>query len=161
MRQEIKNTDHNQTIKFFSDTTLKVRGFRPLITEKDAGRLKTVLKMNILSQEKVEQLILYFLADKNYKNLGPSLATLLSSTILNSLRDRTINRSQFYKELEAYSQRYLNIKSKQTNANNTEEKKPESMANLIQQVIEKMKIQTSNLPRAPVVRVRQGSLFTK
>lgn len=112
MKQETKKTmsvsTHKQLVTFFSDTALKARGFRPSISPSDAKRLQYVVQENILSQTQIEQLMLFFLADRNYKNLGPSIATMLSSTILNSLRNRVLNSEKFYQELEVYRARYIN-----------------------------------------------------
>jgi hypothetical protein len=98
---------HHQLVEFFSDTALRARGFRPKITPADAMRLKQVLKEDILDQSHWEQVILFFLADRNYKKLSPSIATMLSSTILNGLRNQALNGEQFYKELEMYRYRYV------------------------------------------------------
>lgn len=92
-------------IDFFSDTALKTRGFRPQITNADIGRLKAVSKAKILTLSKIEQLMLYFLADPSYRNLGPSIATMLSATVLNSLHNKLLNRAQFHKELDGYVMR--------------------------------------------------------
>jgi len=102
-----EKTTHRKLIEFFSNTTLKTRGFRPRISPKDAKQLKNILDANIMQQTQIEKMILYFLADKSYKNLGPSIATIMSSTVLNSLINKMRNREQFYKELDEYVTRYF------------------------------------------------------
>ncbi len=101
-------SEHRQLIEFFSDTALKARGFRPKISPKDARQLKNILETKIMKQTDFEKVILYFLADRSYKNLGPSIATIMSSTVLNSLINKMKNRVQFYKELEGYATQYFN-----------------------------------------------------
>lgn len=98
---------HKQLVEFFSDTALRARGFRPKISPADAMRLKQILSEDILTHSQLEQIMLYFLADRRFKNLGPSIATMFSSTILNALRNHAINGEQFYKELEQYRERYI------------------------------------------------------
>ena len=104
---EIEKTVHRQLIEYWHDTTVKTRGFKPRISPKDAKQLKNVLDLKIFGQIELEKIMLYFLADPSYKNLGPSIATLLSSTVLNSLINKTKNRTQFYKELNGYADQYF------------------------------------------------------
>ena len=143
---------HRQLTVFFSDTALATRGFRPVITAKDAQQLKRAIDLNIFSKTKFEQIILYFLADKSYKNLGPSIATMLSSTVLNSLQNKAINRVQFYKEIDEYVVRYLKTKKTEQTEGGAK------IADLIKQLKEKLQIKT-NSPRAPVKAPGEG-LFT-
>jgi hypothetical protein len=103
---------HRQLIDFFSDVTLRARGFRPAIAPRDAGQLKRALNLEILTHSQWEQIMLYFLADRSFKNLSPSIATMLSSTVINGLRNKMLNREQFYKELDMYQYRHV----KQENA---------------------------------------------
>lgn len=100
-------SDHRELIEFFHDMTLKARGFKPRIGPKDAKQLKNILELGILDREEIEKLMLYFLADKGYRNLGPSLATMFSSTVLNSLVNKLKNRNEFYKELEGHASKHL------------------------------------------------------
>jgi hypothetical protein len=102
-----EKSEHRQLIEYFSDMTVKTRGFRPRISPKDARQLKNVLEFEILDQTQLEKIMLYFLADRSYANLGPSIATIMSSTVLNSLINKMKNRAQFYKELEEYATRYF------------------------------------------------------
>lgn len=98
---------HRRLIDFFSDVSLNARGFRPAISPRDAAQLKRALNLEILDHSHWEQVMLYFLADRSFKNLSPSIATMLSSTVINGLRNKMLNREQFYKELETYSARHL------------------------------------------------------
>lgn len=109
MSNEIKKPKsvHKQLVEFFSDTCLATRGFRPKFSVADMGRLKKVLEENIIDQTHFEQIILFYLADKSFKNLSPSLATMLSANVLNGLRNKALNREQFYKEIELYATRYI------------------------------------------------------
>lgn len=98
---------HRQLVEYWHDTTVKTRGFKPRISPKDAKQLKNVLELGILDQTELEKVMLYFLADPSYRNHGPSIATLMSSTVLNSLINKMKNRVQFYKELEGYASQYF------------------------------------------------------
>lgn len=106
-----RKTVHGKLVDFFSDTCLATRGFRPKFSVADMGRLKRALSEDIFDQSHWEQVILYFLADRNFKNLSPSLATMLSATILNGLRNAALNREKFYKEIDEYTQRYITMPS--------------------------------------------------
>lgn len=150
---------HKQLVTFFSDTALKTRGFRPHIAPKDAQQLQRVMKLGIFDQSRMEQIMLYFLADKNYKNLGPSLATMFSGTILNSLRNAALNREKFYKELDGYAMRYLVRGAPTTKrvAYDPEDNPgtgPVSMADLLAKLATQMTLNKSAAPRAPVVAER-------
>lgn len=150
MKLEKKQSVHNQLITFFSDTALATRGFRPQITAKDAQQLKRAINLNIFSQIRFEQIILYFLADKSFRNLGPSIATMLSSTVLNSLRNKALNRNEFYKEVFLYSSRYI---SRTTFVNEPGFKGlPDMLANLSAQ----LSYSKANAPRAPVEKRAVG-----
>lgn len=98
---------HHQLVNYFSDMALATRGFRPKITVVDTANLKKTLTLKYMDQTRMEQIMLYFLADPSYRNLGPSIATLLSATVVNSLRNKMLNRAQFFKELNSYADRYL------------------------------------------------------
>lgn len=150
--ETIKKSVHNQLLTFFSDTALATRGFRPTITAKDAQQLKRVMALNIFNQSRMEQLMLYYLADRNYKNLAPSMATMFSGTILNSLRNAVLNREKFYKELEGYASRYIKL-GKQEPRCEIESARPTSMAYLIEQLANKMSLNKSAQPRAPMRKV--------
>lgn len=104
---------HRQLVDFFSDMAQQTRGFRPKITVVDTANLKKVTELPNFSQVRMEQIMLYFLADRSYRNLGPSIATMLSATVINSLKNKLLNRAQFYKELEQHADRYLKRERKQ------------------------------------------------
>lgn len=143
MEKEI--SAHRQLVDFFSDTALATRGFRPQITAKDTQNLKRVLSLGILDQSQLEQIFLYFLADRSYRNAGPSIATILSATFLNSLRNKTINRAQFYKELDGYAAQYIKRAPKKYTDG------PVAIGDLIGQLAAKLSLNKANPPRAPVV----------
>lgn len=163
--KKIQPKPHKQLVTFFSDTALATRGFRPTITAKDAQQLKRVMDLGILDQSRMEQLMLYFLADRNYKNLGPSLATIFSGTILNSLRNAALNREKFYKELDGYAMRYLVRKAPSEKRTSTDPEEPRgavSMADLLQKLASQMTLNKSAAPRAPVPvqRSKAKTLFS-
>lgn len=102
-----KKSEHRILMEYWSETATSARGFRPIISGKDAKQLKNIIEMRILSTEQMQKLMLYFLADRNYANLGPSIATMFSSTVLNSLINKMNNRDKFYKELEMYAKKFI------------------------------------------------------
>ena len=97
-----EKSKHRQLVEYFYEVSKSARGFKPIVTAKDAGQLKRILELEILSVNEIEMLMLYFLADVSYRNLGPSIATMMSSTVLNSLINKLRNRAKFYRELEGY-----------------------------------------------------------
>lgn len=107
IKEKKELSTHRQLVIFFSDMALATRGFRPKITEKDASNLKKTLDIKYIDQTRLEQIMLYFLADRSFRNLGPSIATMLSATVINALRNKLVNRHQFYKELDQYADRYM------------------------------------------------------
>lgn len=144
---------HRQIIDFFSDTALATRGFRPKISPADARRLKDVLNEDILTHAQLEQIILFFLADRRFRNLGPSIATILSSTVLNGLRNQVINGEQFYKELESYRERYL---TKRKVDKQTEKRGPVLLADRLKELSERMASLKTKLKSAPAKKSRAG-----
>jgi hypothetical protein len=111
-KKEIKKTDnyHKQFIDFWHEIVQKTRGIKPIITAKDAQNLKRIISMDILSQSQMEQLAVYFLAHYSFKKFSPSIATFLSSGILNGLLDRAKNDENFWKELDELTTRYIKQK---------------------------------------------------
>lgn len=104
----VKNkTPHRQFIEYFSEMTMRTRHFKPKITGKDAMQLKRVLDGDQIDESKLEQLALYFLGSWRFKNMSPSIATMLSATVLNALLNYMQNREDFYKELDALVSQYM------------------------------------------------------
>jgi DNA-binding transcriptional ArsR family regulator len=101
-----KPSAHTQFIDFFFDSCRKVRKVKPIITGKDGKNLKRVLDLNIVSEQELEQIALYFLSDRYYRKFAPSISTFLSSGIINGLVDSLKNRETFWKELEGYLEKY-------------------------------------------------------
>jgi len=99
---------HTLFIKFFHDTSIKTRGVKPIITGKDGKNLKRVLEMKLLTEVEMEQLALYFLANRYYKKFPPSISTFLSAGILNGLINDLKNKEDFWKEISGYSYSYFN-----------------------------------------------------
>ena len=95
---------HTLFIRFFDEQCRKVRGVKPIITGKDGRNLKRVLELNIVSEQELEQIALYFLSDRYYKKFAPSISTFLSAGILNGLVDSIKNRPTFWKEMDGYMQ---------------------------------------------------------
>lgn len=102
---------HTQFITFFFENCKKTRGVKPVITAKDGMNLKRILSFNIVSEQELEQIALYYLSDRYYKKFAPSISTFLSAGILNGLVDSLKNRPTFWKEMDDYM---VNIAQRQT-----------------------------------------------
>jgi len=109
--------EHNQFIQFWHETTQRTRGIKPIITGKDARNLKRVLDMEILSQNQLEQLAIYFLAHPSFRKFSPSIATFLSAGIINGLMNRAQNDSEFWREIDIFAARYIREPVKKIESN--------------------------------------------
>jgi len=109
--------EHNQFIQFWHETTQRTRGIKPIITGKDARNLKRVLDMEILSQNQLEQLAIYFLAHPSFRKFSPSIATFLSAGIINGLMNRAKNDPEFWHEIDIFATRYIREPVKKTEPN--------------------------------------------
>lgn len=98
---------HQQFIDFFYDTCQKTRGLKPKITGADGMNLKRILETGLIRQIELQQLALYFLANRYFKKFSPSVSTFLSSGIINGLMNDARNREDFWKELDGYTQLFL------------------------------------------------------
>jgi hypothetical protein len=152
-KQEKEKTIHRQLVEFWSNTALKTHGIRPTISGKDAKNLQVILKAGFISQTNMEQIMLYFLASPSYRNVSPTISSMLHPTFLNSLRSKAVNRAQFHKELDQYVDRYLRNEPQEVRQqyyadNDDEAKAPVSFADLIEKL--KSKLTASNQPRAPM-----------
>jgi hypothetical protein len=94
---------HARFIEYFYNTAQKARGIKLIINGKDGKNLKRVLELNILTENELQQLALYFLASPYYKKFSPSIATFLSAGILNGLINDLRNKEDFWKELNNFS----------------------------------------------------------
>lgn len=105
---EIKKADstHHKLVQFFHVICQRTRGVKPLWSAKDTARLKKVIETGILNEDQIEELILYFLAAPQYRKFSPSMATFLSSSILNGLMNAMQNDRKFWKDLEGYMDRF-------------------------------------------------------
>ncbi|PIR96307.1 MAG: hypothetical protein COT92_01905 [Candidatus Doudnabacteria bacterium CG10_big_fil_rev_8_21_14_0_10_42_18] len=93
---------HSTFIKFFEETTQRIRGIKPIITQADCRNLKRVLDFGTVSETELEQIALYFLSDRYYKKFSPAISTFLSAGILNGLVDSLKNRPTFWREMDDY-----------------------------------------------------------
>jgi len=117
-----KLSTYQQFINFFYEITEKTRGIKPIITGKDGKNLKRVLALNILNSTELEQLALYFLANRYYKKFAPSVSTFLSAGILNGLANSLKNREEFWKEMNQYTQQYFDDSPKIKRSDNIDRK---------------------------------------
>ncbi len=96
-------SSHHRMIKFFHETTQKTRKITPVWNPRDTAHLKRVLEMAILSEDQLEQLMLYFLASPQFKKFTPSMATFFSAGIFNGLQNTMKNDPNFWKDLDSFS----------------------------------------------------------
>lgn len=93
-----KISEHRQFVTFFYETTMKVRGVKPVITGADGKNLKRVLDMKILTTIELQQAATFFLVDPQYRKFSPTISTFLSSGILTGIANTMKNRgSDFWK----------------------------------------------------------------
>lgn len=100
-----KQSTHHRLIKFFHETTQRTRKITPIWNAKDGAHLKRVLSMAILSEDQLEQLMLYFLAAPQFKKFTPSMSTFFSAGIFNGLQNTMQNDPRFWKDLYSYMDR--------------------------------------------------------
>lgn len=102
-----EESSHHRLIQFFHETTKKTRGIKPLWNPQDTAHLKRVLSLTILSEEQLEQLMLYFLASSKFKRYSPSMAVFFSAGIFNGLMNSMKNDPGFWKELDRYAAQFM------------------------------------------------------
>lgn len=98
---------HHRLVAFFEDTAQKTRGVKVVWNPKDFGHLKRVLGYNILTEDQIEQLMLYYLASQQYRKFAPSLSVFFSAGIFTGLMNDLKNSQTFWKELDGYSMQLL------------------------------------------------------
>lgn len=103
-----KKEDFKALIKFWHDHVPMTRGIeKPEYSKQDYGGLKALIARTPLKREDTEKIMLFFLADRRYKRLGPSLATFCSKGIQTSLINDFKNDQHFFKNLYDYADRYM------------------------------------------------------
>lgn len=102
-RLPLKNRkeDHVRFIDYWVKIVTVTRHIAPVVGPKDGKNLQRVLDIGI-DIETLEKLSLYFLADGHFKNLSPTISTMLSSTVLNSLLNLMKNNRDFWRKLDQY-----------------------------------------------------------
>ncbi len=107
--KEKRISDHRKFIQFFHDATVATRGFKPMMIPKDFGNLRRILKMTdergkqLIAEQDLEQLALYFLAHHSFKKFPPTISIFLSGGILTGLMNTSRQNEKFWKELDSYS----------------------------------------------------------
>ena len=98
------HSDHRQFTVFFYEATKATRGINTIITAADGKMLKRILDSGV-SRETLEQAATFFLSDRDFMRFSPTIRTLLSSGIITGVLNRMQNEPEFWKKLDAYSQR--------------------------------------------------------
>lgn len=145
--QQKTRKPHSQFVEFWHETCYRARGVKPVITGKDARNLKRVLDMKILSQSQLEQLAVYFLAHPTFRKFSPSIATFLSSGILNGLMNRSRNDGNFWKELDMFASSYVKEPEKS-------EKSVKSVKSEMVERLAELKVRLFKEPFTPQERTR-------
>lgn len=96
-------SEHHRLVRFFDDAVKKARGVKVTWTGKDLAALKRVLKEGHLSEQEIEQLMVYFLMSPGLKKFSPTMSVLFSGGILTGLMNEMKNGEEFWKNLDRYS----------------------------------------------------------
>lgn len=95
-----KASPHHRLIEVFHRSTMKFRNIKPVWGQKDVASLKRVLTSEILTEQQIEQLIIYFTGAPQFKKFSPSMSTFFSSGIFNGLMNGMKNDPEFWKILD-------------------------------------------------------------
>lgn len=98
------DTPFNRLVTFFDQTSKKTRGVKVTRSPKEFAHLKRVLNYQILSEQQIEQLMLYYLASPSFKKFPPTLSVFFSSGIFTGLLNTMMNSETFWKELDRYTE---------------------------------------------------------
>lgn len=101
--QPKQQSEHHKLIDVFQKTAMHFRKVKPQWGPADFGALKRTLQAGILSEQEIEQLIIYFMASPGYKKFGPSMVTFFSAGIFTGLMNDAKNRETFWKDLDRYA----------------------------------------------------------
>lgn len=88
---------HHRLIDVFHKATIHFRHIKPIWTSKEFAPLKRVLADAILTEDQIEQLIIFFLGAPHFKKFSPSMATFFSAGIFNGLMNTMKNDPEFWK----------------------------------------------------------------
>ncbi|MDE1944802.1 MAG: hypothetical protein KGI03_00820 [Patescibacteria group bacterium] len=99
-----KRSAHKDFVKFFDETSVKVRGKKP--SYDDAGFRNLKLALNTTDESTLERLCLYYLADAKFSAYALDLKTFLSGGVMKALADQE-RKDGFVKKLDGYVDRYL------------------------------------------------------
>lgn len=125
---------HHQLIQFFHETTIQFRGIKPIWDKKDTKRLKDILTLGLIDNDKIEQLMLFFLAAPRFKKFSPSMSVFFSAGIFNGLMNAMKNDTTFWKEMNQYQTQLGRGKI-------SNEVRPYDVSKMLKQLTDKMTIQ--------------------
>lgn len=94
---------HHRLVRFFEETAMKTRGVKVVWSPREFAHLKRVLSYGVLTEDQIEQLMLYFLASPRFRKFSPAMSTFFSAGIFNGLMNDLMNGETFWKELDRYS----------------------------------------------------------
>lgn len=103
---------HHQLVETFHKACISGRKVKPTFSIRDVMQLKRALKTGILSNQQIEQLMIYFLCSPRFVKYSPSLATFFSSGIFNGLMNTMQNDRNFWKDLDQYTSRIFSERSR-------------------------------------------------
>lgn len=99
-----KKSPHRQFVGFWNRTVRKTRGKKPAFDKADMRNLK--LALTIISEERLEQLGLYFLAAPSFRRFDPRISVFLSEGIMDSLAKKE-RQQGFWKAVDLFARQYV------------------------------------------------------
>lgn len=108
-----EQSPHHRLVDTFDKASKYFRSVSPVYSPKDMAALKRILAAGILTEEQIEQLIIYYMADPAIKRkFGPSFAVFFSAGIFNGLMNRLRNGETFYKDLDRFATEFYSKQEK-------------------------------------------------
>lgn len=104
---------HHRLVRFFHETTKRVRKITPIWSAKETAHLQRILKTSSLDEDQIEQLMLFFLACPRFKKFPPTLSVFFSAGIFTGLMNAMENDVSFWKELDNYLMRLHRVEKVQ------------------------------------------------
>lgn len=94
---------HTQLIRFFYEAVKTARRINPVFSAVDGKQLKRVLEQGV-SQETVEQVMVYFLFAPEFAEFSPTVKTCLSTGVITGILNKMRNKANFWKDMDHYAE---------------------------------------------------------
>lgn len=99
-------SSHHKLVDHFYRASLYFRRVKPQFGGRDVAALKRALAHDIVTEQQVEQMMIYFLASPSFKKFTPSLSTFFSSGIITGLMNQMQNGETFWKDLDRWAMQF-------------------------------------------------------